>query len=82
MIEQRKVKTAISMNIFVIPVVYFLRGGGWGRSRGVEGSAKEEDKLTFYADVTHSRSLCRNQTNVCVVGKIQGESFNDFFFQF
>ena len=55
------------MNIFVIPVVYFIFGGGGG-GRGVEGRAKEEDNLTFYADVTYSRSLCRNQTNVCVVG--------------
>ena len=65
MIEQRQVKTAISMNIFVIPVVYFFRGGGWGgvggeTGRRVERWAKEEDELTFYADVTHSRSLCRN----------------------
>ena len=71
MIEQRQVKTVISMNIFVIPVVVFFFGGGGGGvggGRGVEGRAKEEDNLTFYADVTHSRSLCRNQTNVCVVG--------------
>ena len=34
MIEQRQVKTAISMNIFVIPVVYFFRGGGGGGGGG------------------------------------------------
>ena len=57
-------------------------GGGGGGGGGVEGWAIVEYNLTFYADVTHSRSLCRNQTNVCVVGKIQGEIFNNFFFQF
>ena len=61
---------------------FFFFGGGGGRGGGVKGWAIVEYNLTFYADVTHSRSLCRNQTNVCVVGKIQGEIFNNFFFQF
>ena len=64
---------------------FFFGGGGGGGGGGrppPPGGAIVEYNLTFYADVTHSRSLCRNQTNVCVVGKIQGEIFNNFFFQF